>query len=305
MVNEASVAVAAQRIKRYIRKTPVIEVAPNLFLKLEHLQHAGVFKTRGAYNVILRGLENGAILPTPGIVIASGGNAALATAVAAKSLGVSCHTFVPTTAPQAKLSKLRAAGADVVTVGATYQDSYEAAEQFAHSSRAFLSHAYDNEDVVSGAGTIGLELLEQVPGLNTILVSCGGGGLYAGIQQAVDSRVTVIPVEPENCATLANALTHGEQYETKVSGVAADSLGASKIGKIAYETAIQFSSTPVIVSDEAIEIARTTLWQDSRIISEHGAATAFAALLSKAYVPAPDEIVAIVICGANTDPSTL
>lgn len=193
MVNQQSVIDSGFRIAPYIRRTPTLYLGAGVHLKLEHLQLGGVFKTRGAFNVILRGLESGALTPEKGIVIASGGNAALATAIAAQQLNVPCYAFVPANAPEAKVSKLAKVGAQVVSVGSNYQEAFGAASDFAVSNRFFLSHAYDHADVIDGAGTIGLEVLEQIPNVDTILVSCGGGGLYAGIAHAVGHKINVIP----------------------------------------------------------------------------------------------------------------
>ena len=166
-------------------------------------------------------------------------------------------------------------------------------------------HAYDQPEIAAGAGTVGTELLAQVLGVDTILVAVGGGGLMAGIAAAVEGHANVVAVEPENAPTLHNALVAGKPVDVPVSGVAADSLGARRIGDIGFSVALRAGVASVLVADADIVAARSALWNDYRMVVEHGAAAAYAALTSGAYVPGPDERVAVILCGANTDPAGL
>ena len=295
---------AAERIAGRVRRTPVIEVAPGLTFKLELLQHTGSFKPRGAFNRLLSAKDSGE-LTGQGIVAASGGNHGLAAAYAARELGVPARIFVPETTPAAKLGKLRTLDADIVQVGSEYAEAYQAALAAQDESGALLVHAYDQPEVVAGQGTVGLELLEQAGMFDTVLVAVGGGGLIAGIATAIGDNAQVVSVEPALAPTLQRALEAGEPTDGAVGGVAADSLGARRIGSLAFEAAQKYGVRPVLVDDEAIVAGRNELWRQYHLATEHGGATAYAALLSGAYRPAAGERVAVVACGANTDPATL
>ncbi|RZT17234.1 L-threonine ammonia-lyase [Kribbella sp. VKM Ac-2569] len=295
---------AAERIAGRVRRTPVIEVAPGLTFKLELLQHTGSFKPRGAFNRLLTAKDSGE-LTGQGIVAASGGNHGLAAAYAARELGVPARIFVPETTPAAKLGKLRTLDADIVQVGSEYAEAYQAALAARDDTDALLVHAYDQPEVVAGQGTVGLELLEQAGMFDTVLVAVGGGGLIAGIATAIGNNAQVVSVEPALAPTLQRALEAGEPTDGAVGGVAADSLGARRIGSLAFEAAQTYGVRPVLVDDEAIVAARNELWRQYHLATEHGGATAYAALLSGAYRPAAGERVVVVVCGANTDPATL
>jgi threonine dehydratase len=295
---------AAERIAGRVRRTPVIEVAPGLTFKLELLQHTGSFKPRGAFNRLLTAKDSGE-LTGQGIVAASGGNHGLAAAYAARELGVPARIFVPETTPAAKLGKLRTLDADIVQVGSEYAEAYQAALAAQDETDALLVHAYDQPEVVAGQGTVGLELLEQAGMFDTVLVAVGGGGLIAGIATAIGDNAQVVSVEPALAPTLQRALEAGEPTDGAVGGVAADSLGARRIGSLAFEASQKYGVRPVLVDDEAIVAARNELWRQYHLATEHGGATAYAALLSGAYRPAAGERVAVVVCGANTDLATI
>lgn len=314
MTHDIDAAGARTRIASHVRRTPVITLAagelgvtgPTL-LKLELMQHSGSFKARGAFNAILAARER-ADLPGAGVIAASGGNHGLALAHAARQLGIHAEVFVPELAGAVKLDRIRALGAEVSVVGAQYADAYAACRTRSEVTGALFVHAYDHPDVVAGQGTLALELLDQVPGLDTIIVAVGGGGLSAGIVAALAGRAKVVAVEPENIPTLHAALAAGQPVDVDVSGVAADSLGARRIGDIAYDV---LSVSPgervssVLVSDAAIVAARQLLWDELRLAAEFGGAAALAALTTGAYVPADGERVVVVVCGGNTDPCDL
>ena len=296
------------RINGYVRRTPLLQVATPtgaLWLKCEFLQHTGVFKARGAFNRLLAARDRGELDPSAGVVIASGGNAGLANAYAAATLGVTATVFVPETAPPVKIERIREYGADVRQVGSEYAEASEAAIEYANARGALLSHAYDQLEVAAGAGTLAEEMLEDEPSIETIVVAVGGGGLYAGIAAAAAGRARVVTVEPQTCPTLHTALNVGHPVDVSVSGVAADSLGARRIGEIAFSVASRLPPTSILVEEDAIVSARLQLWREYRIPAEHGAAAAYAALSSGVYQPAPGERVAVVVCGANTDVRTL
>ncbi|XVV14384.1 threonine/serine dehydratase [Actinoplanes sp. CA-131856] len=302
MIDIQDVRAAATRIGARVRRTPLLQVAPTTWFKLEQTQHAGSFKTRGMVNQILAA----GALPPAGIVAASGGNAGLAAAYAARELGVAATVFVPVTAPPVKVAKLGKLGAKVTQVGNEYAEAYTAAVDHAEATGALFCHAYDDPNMVAGNGTIALELSEQLPsGFDTVLVAAGGGGLIAGLMAALSPAVKVVAVEPVTSAALHAALEAGAPVDVPVSGVAADSLGARRAGQIAFDLAQAFDIPSVLVDDQALIDARRMLWDDYRLAVEHGTAAAYAALTSGAYIPTPDERVVVLICGANTNPSDL
>ena len=303
-VSRDEVLAAARRIDGRVRRTPVLQVSPTLTLKLELVQHVGSFKPRGAFNRLLSAKEQGT-LTGQGIVAASGGNAGLAAAYAARELGVQARIFVPENAPAPKVARLRTLEADVVQIGSEYAEAYEAAVSASEESGALLVHAYDQPEVIAGQGTLGLELLDQIDGFDTVLVAVGGGGLIAGIATALEDRARVIGVEPELAPTLHRTLAAGELIDVQVGGLAADSLGARRLGTLAFEAAKMYDFGSVLISEDAIVAARNELWHEYHLAVEHGAAVAYAALKTGAYQPADGERVVVIVCGANTDPSTL
>jgi threonine dehydratase len=311
-ISASDVRLAGERTAAWVRRTPVVEVEPDAlapagrtWLKLELLQHTGSFKARGAFNRLLSAAESGA-LPEAGVVTASGGNAGLAYAYAAVRTGTRAQVFVPVNAPAVKVARLRALGADVVRVGTRYAEAHEAAAKRAAETGALLGHAYDQPEVCAGQGTVALELLEQTGGeVDTVLVAVGGGGLMAGVAAALEGGARVVAVEPREAPTLHEALRAGRPVDVPVGGVAADSLGASRAGEIAFEVARRTGVTSVLVGDDDIVAARRALWDRYRVVVEHGTAAAAAALLCGAHRPAPGERVAVLLCGANTDPSDL
>jgi threonine dehydratase len=305
-VTPADIDAAAARIAGHVRETPVIETEPGAFglghpvtFKLEYLQVTGTFKPRGMFNRIL----SAAVGPA-GIAVASGGNAAIAACHAARSLGHVGSAFVPTISSPAKIDRLKALGADLHVVGDVYAETLAARDAHIAATGAVEVHAYDQPEVVAGQGTLARELESQVD-LDTLLVAVGGGGLIGGIAAWYEGRVKVVAVETEGCAALNAALAAGKPVEVPVSGVAADSLGAPRAGDVMFPIAQSYVAEAVLVTDDAVIAARNRLWEELRAPVEHGAATALAALTAGAYVPEKDECVGIVLCGANTDLTTV
>ena len=311
MITHADVAAAAHRIAGRVRRTPVAGVdsgtfapAGQVWLKLEFMQYTGSFKARGAFNRILAAAEAGELTPR-GVIAASGGNAGLAVAYAAKTLGIPVEVYVPTTVPVVKLARLRTLGATVVQHGEEYAEAYEAATKRAADSGALFCHAYDQSAICAGQGTLARELLEQVRSVDTVVLAVGGGGLMAGVAAGLEGHAQIVAVEPETIPTLHTALAAGYPVDVEVSGIAADSLGARRIGTIAYDVAVRTGVRSLLVSDDAIIAARRLLWDHLRIVVEHGTAAALAALTRGAYRPAAGERITILLCGANTNPSDL
>lgn len=307
-ITRTDVVRAAERIAGRVRRTPVLHIEPGalrvgpVVAKLELLQHTGAFKARGALS---------ALTATPdeqtraGVVAASGGNHGLAVAWAARQLGLRATVFVPETAPTTKVDGLATLGADVRLVGSRYAEALDAANEFRSATGAVAVHAYDEPAVVAGQGTIGLELAEQLPDVDTVLVAVGGGGLAGGIATALEGRARVVGVEPEGCPTWHAARAAGHPVHVDVGGVAADSLGASRLGDIAFDALTRTGAGSLLVTADAVGEARRLLWHRFRLAVEPGSAVAVAALLTGAYEPGPGESVAVVLCGGNADPSDL
>lgn len=290
-------------IRSYIRRTPVIEIDAADFgldplplsFKLEHLQHSGSFKVRGAFTSLLT-----KDIPSAGVVAASGGNHGAAVAYAAKKLSIPAKIFVPTVSSPAKLARMRDYGADLVVTGERYADALAASEAWLSQTGALPIHAYDQVETLLGQGTVGLEYEQQVDRLDTLLVAVGGGGLIGGIAAWYAGRVNIIGVEPETAPTLYRALAAGRPVDAEAGGVAADSLAPRRVGELMFPIAKKYIERVILVTDEEIIQAQQALWRVLRIVSEPGGAAAFAALASRRYIPAPDERVGVLVCGGNT-----
>lgn len=314
----ADVEAATERIAGRVRR--VVVTPPERFpsgaddggrqagvvLALEFMQHTGTFKARGAQNFIQAHREAGT-LPAAGITIASGGNAGLACAWAARDQGIRATVFLPENAPRVKVARLRGYGADVRLVGAEYAEALAACQEFAAATGALASHAYDHPLIAAGAGTLLEEIRTQVPGLDTVVVAVGGGGLFAGVATAAQHHgLRTVAVEPENSRALSAALEAGTPVDVPVASIAADSLGARRASEMALRAAQHELVRSVLVPDGEIVRARQALWDGHRLAVEHGAGTALAGLLSPGgYRPAEGETVCVVLCGANTDPGDL
>jgi threonine dehydratase len=299
----SEITAAEQLIRPYIRRTPIVEIdgadfglpAVTLTLKLELLQHAGSFKTRGAFvNLLSRKI------PAAGVAAASGGNHGAAVAYAAGKLGIPATIFVPTVASPAKIDRIRSYGAKLVITGDRYADSLAAAEAWITQSGAVSIHAYDQIETLLGQGTLGLEFEQQDPSIDTLLVAVGGGGLIGGIAAWYRGRIRIIGVEPEKAPTLTAALQAGHPVDAEAGGLAADSLAPKRVGELMFPLAQSYVNQVVLVADEAIQNAQERLWDSLRIVSEPGGAAAFAALLARKYEPAPGERVGVLVCGGNT-----
>jgi threonine dehydratase len=296
----------AARIAPYIRRTPTLAVdgadfglaGVRLVFKLEFLQHAGSFKTRGAFTNMLSRTA-----PTVGVVAASGGNHGAAVAFAAMRLSIPATIFVPSVASAAKLEQIRAYGAKLHVVGERYADALAASEEFIRTSGAMGIHAFDQLETLLGQASVGLEFEQDAPNLDALLVSVGGGGLIGGIAAWYRDRTALIGVEPALAPTLTNALQANEPVDAPAGGIAAESLAPRRVGSFMFPIAQQFVRT-VLVEDDAILEAQRALWRVLRIVSESGGAAAFAAVLSRAWQAQPGQTIGILLCGANTSAVT-
>lgn len=293
-----------EKLVPHVRRTPIVEIdgaelgfdGVSLVFKLELLQHTGSFKARGALaNLLLRDV------PAAGVVAASGGNHGVAVAYAAMRLGIPAKIFVPVISSPAKIARIRGYGADLVVTGDRYADALAASEEWAASSGAMRVHAYDQHETLLGTASFGAELEEQAGPVDTVIVAVGGGGLIGGVASWFEGKANVIGVEPELAPTLTRALAAGEPVNAEAGGIAADSLAPQRVGTLMFPIAQQFVSRVILVKDEDIIAAQKKLWDALRIVAEPGGATAFAALLSRRYVPRQGERIAVIVCGANTD----
>jgi threonine dehydratase len=298
---------AHARIREHIRRTPLLETAspidgaPALSLKLECLQATGSFKARGAFHNLLTRPA-----PEAGCATASGGNHGAAVAYAAQKLGIRARVFVPEIASPAKIAKIKAYGAEAMIGGAAYAEAQERCDAYVAESGALLIHPYDAVETIAGQGTVALEWEEDLRRLgldkfDTVLVAVGGGGLIAGVAAWFQGRVKVVGVEPAGSCALFAALEAKEPVDVSVKSLAADSLGAKRVGELNFGIAKKFVNSVVLVKDTGIAEAQRRLWADLSVIAEAGGAAAFAAIASGAYQPESDERVGVLVCGANAD----
>ncbi|TWF76862.1 L-threonine ammonia-lyase [Pseudonocardia hierapolitana] len=308
-ISPADVRRVHEIIRPHVRRTPVVQVdlqalaavaqsggAP-VTLKLEQLQRSGSFKARGAFaNLLARDV------PSAGVVAASGGNHGVAVAFAAHELGVPAQIFVPTVSAPAKIARIRQLGAELVVTGERYSDALAAAEESASRSGALPVHAFDQRETILGQATLGLELAEQAPAVDTVLVPVGGGGLIAGIAAYLAGTVRVVGVEPTGAPTLTRARAHGAPVDAPTGSIAADALAPRRIGELVFPITQAHVHDVVLVDDESIRDAQRALWDELRLVAEPAAAVAVAAVRTGAYRIAPGERVAVVVSGANTEP---
>lgn len=309
----SEIKTAAARIAGHVQITPVMQTLGNdggsgggfgldypIEIKLEHMQHTGSFKARGAFNTLLS-----QDVPAAGLVAASGGNHGAAVGYAAHKLGHKARIYVPEMAGPAKIALIRETGADLQVVPGAYANALEQAKAYEDETGAMQVHAYDAPGTVTGQGTCFAEWQAQGLQADTILIAVGGGGLIAGAMAWFGNSRKIVAVEPETSCALHAALKAGAPVDVEVSGVAANALGARRLGKICFDLAVAQDLTSVTVSDDAITAAQTALWRQRRLLIEPAGAAALAALTSGAYQPAPGEKVAVLLCGGNIAPDPL
>jgi threonine dehydratase len=305
MIPDARPRIAAteQLIRPHVRRTPVVQLGGedlglperSVTLKLELLQHAGAFKTRGAFSNLLQRK-----VPKAGVVAASGGNHGVAVAYAAGRLGIPAKIFVPRVASSAKIDRIRGYGADLVVGGDSYGEALAASEEWTRRNEAMTIHAFDQEETILGAGTLGLELESQAPELDTLLVAVGGGGLLSGVASWYGRRTRLVAVEPDKAPTLRSALEAGCPVDAPVGSIAVDSLAPRRIGERNFPILRENVAEVVLVTDEEIRDAQLKLWDLLRVVAEPGGAAPFAALVSGKVRTRPGERVGVVVSGGNT-----
>ena len=304
MITQTQIRSTEPIIRPHIRRTPVLELdgadfgldSITIVLKLELFQHGGSFKARGAFtNLLTREI------PDAGVVAASGGNHGVAVAFAAMKLGRPATIFVPSVASPAKVARIRGYGAELVIAGDRYADALEASQEWTARTGALPIHAYEAVETLLGQGTLGLELEEQSPDLDSLLIAVGGGGLIGGVAAWYENRTQIVSVEPELAPTLRRALEAGRPVDSPAGGIAADSLAPRQVGQLMFPIAQKYVRNSILVTDDHIVESQKKLWETVRIAAEPGGAAAFAALLSGRYQPRAGERVGVVVCGGNTE----
>jgi threonine dehydratase len=304
-ITRETIIAAAARISGHVRRTPVLRLEGStvlgpgsVVLKLEQLQVTGTFKARGAFNLLAGGVIER-------VVAASGGNFGLAIGHAAAEMGITADLFVPDSSPAAKIDRVRQTGATVHLISGAYPDALETSREFAVETGASLGHAYDQEEVMAGAGTCGLEIAIQVPEVDTVLVAVGGGGLIGGVASWFRGGARVIGVETEQTQSLHAARAAGHPVDVTVGGLAVSSLGAARVGDLPWQAASRWVADSVLVTDDDLRRAQAFLWESARVIAEPAGAAPIAALMAGAYLPGPGENVVALVSGANTDPGSV
>ena len=300
MISLDDIRSAAERVRGIARTTPLLDVSSlagrPLFLKCESLQPSGAFKIRGAYNMVAQ------LSPEQrarGVVTYSSGNHGQAMALAARELGARAVVVMPTTAPPIKIEGARAFGAEVILEGTTSVDRLRRAEQEAAARGLTMVPPFDHEWIIAGQGTLGLEILDQRPDVEAILVPVGGGGLLAGVAtavKAVNRSVRVIGVEPAGAAAMKASFEAGAPVTLPKTASVADGLMPVRPGDLTYAHARAFVDEIVTVEDA--EIVDAVLWafEKAKIVAEpSGAATIAAALFDRIHCAGP--LVAIVSGG--------
>ena len=291
---------AAARVGAVARRTPLIPAAmPGLFLKCENLQPMGAFKQRGAYNMIAQ-------LPPDvrarGVITYSSGNHGQAVAMAAQRLGAPALIVMPETAPSVKVDGARAYGAEVVFAGRTSFDRMRKAEEIAVARGLAIVPPFDHEWIIAGQGTVGLEILEQCPAVDTVFVPVGGGGLISGVATAmkrIKPEVTIVGVEPAGAPKMSSSLAAGKPVTLDNTASIADGLLSLRPGDLTFAHAKAFVDRMMTVTDEQIASAVKWLFSTARIVSEPSGAATTAAVLARG---APPGTTVAIVSGGNVAP---
>jgi threonine dehydratase len=306
---------ARRAISDHMRLTPVFKASnfgdksgfamrdsiPEMFLKLENMQISGSFKARGAMNAAL------ALDPEQrraGLCTASGGNHGMGVIHAARTLGVPVKIFLPTNTPKPKVAKLRDQGVDVSLIGAVWDDANRAAIEHARETGMAYIHPFADPKVIAGQGTIALELLEQQPDLDTLVVAIGGGGLIAGVATAarmLRPSIRVIGVEPTGAATLFESLKANEVVTLPSVNTAATSLAPRQSSALNIDLIAKNVDRIALVSDAEMQKAAKWLWKELGISVELSAAAGVAAVMNDRLGDPNPGRVGVIVCGTGTD----
>jgi threonine dehydratase len=312
MISLADIEAARDRIEGVAKHTPLDYshtfsdmTGAAVHLKLENNQRTGSFKIRGALNRIttLSEAEKDA-----GVVTASAGNHAQGVALAATRAGVDSKVVMPEHAPISKVKATRRYGAETVLYGADYDEAQAKAHEIEERENRTYVHAFDDDYVMAGQGTIGLEIAEDCPDVETVVVPIGGGGLISGVATAVKERlgdVRVVGVQAEGASSVAQSLEKGSVQELDSVNTIADGIATRRVGDRPFEVIQQYVDEVVTVSDEEIAVSLTYLLERSKTLVEGAGAVPLAALLFEKFDFAADEVVVPALCGGNIDMNQL
>jgi threonine dehydratase len=310
-LNPADLRAARARVAKGARVTPLLpsehlseRLGRPIALKCENLQAGGAFKIRGATNFLARALEAD---PPRGVVTYSSGNHAIAVALAARRAGLPAVVVMPETAPEAKLGRVRGLGAEVHLAGRTSVDRQERAEAIGRERGLLMMPPFDHPWIVAGQSTCGVEILEQMPDVETVLVPVGGGGLVAGIALACGyhrAGIRVIGVEPAGAAKMSTSLRAGAPVALASAESIADGLLPVRPGDLTFSVVSRFVQEIVTVDEEAIRRGAALLLRTEHLLVEWSGAVGVAALLSD-RVPAGSGRTVVVLSGGNADPAAI
>ncbi|HTD88123.1 MAG TPA: threonine ammonia-lyase, partial [Candidatus Binatia bacterium] len=312
MVSFADVEAARERAKSAVYYSPCLPSIPlsditgmEIFCKLDNLQRTGSFKERGARNVLAQ-------LPADqkkrGVIAASAGNHAQALAYQGKLLGIPATVVMPKHAPLIKVTTCQKLGARVVLHGKDFAEAKTRAHEIGEKEKLAYIDGYDDPSIIAGQGTMGLEILEQVPNVDAVIVPVGGAGLIAGVSLAVKTKrpkVKVIAVEAENVASFSVALKAGKPTRIEMQPTLADGLAIPQVGKNAFEIAKSRVDRSVIVTEEQIALSILRIVELEKGVVEGAAATPLAACLSGDLKSLARKRVVLLLCGGNIDPNVL
>ena len=308
MPTRTDIQEAADRIRSGVIATPCTrtrafqDVAPGQhYLKLENLQRTGSFKDRGALNCMLRLTE---AERARGVVTASAGNHAQAVAYHGGRLGISVTVVMPETAPLIKVTNTRGYGADVIQVGTILDDAAAEVQRLAAEEELSIIHAFDDEDVIAGQGTMGLEILEQVPDVSVVVVPVGGGGMISGIACAIKEikpDVRIIGVEADAAASAKASRDAGEVVKIAVSDTLADGIVTKRIGEITYPLIERYVDELVSVGEEEIAAAILLLIEREKTVAEGAGAVGLAALMTGSVTLSETDRAVLLLSGGNID----
>jgi threonine dehydratase len=311
MVSLADIRAAEQRISGHVIRTPLVYspaisaiTGARVYLKLETLQKAGSFKVRGATNKILVNIP---AVRKYGVVAASAGNHAQGVAVAAHSAGITATIVMPSWASISKQEATRGYGATIVMHGSTLEESIGRAGELAREGRIFI-HPYDDDDVIAGQGTVGLEILDDLPGSDMIIVPVGGGGLIAGIAtavKAINAEIRIIGVQAAACPSASGAIGAGSPVRVTARPTIADGIRVAECGVRTFPVIRDLVDQIVPVSEEEIADAMLLLLERKHVVAEGAGAAPLAALLNGSIIILPASTVVLVISGGNVDSAQL
>jgi len=302
---------ARARIATRIHRTPVVTsrsfneaAGKNVFFKCENLQRAGAFKIRGATNKILALSDEQKIR---GVAAFSSGNHAQAVALASSEAGVEAIVAMPSDAPKSKVAATRSYGAEIIFYDRKSQDREAVALEIAERERRVMVPPYDDYLILAGQGTCGLEFLEEVPELDSLLAPCSGGGLFAGVStaaKAINAKIRCFPVEPETADDTRQSFLGGKRITIPPSQTIADGLRVQLPGALTFPITQQNAEQVLTVSDqEIIEAMRFILFRLKLLVEPSGVAAAAAVLFHK--LPKDTRNVGVVLSGGNIDPDVL